>query len=264
MTDSVFPAVRGLLFDLDGVLYVGTGPVPGALEALLAVRAAGLPCRFLTNTSTLTLASLHRKLAGLGFDIPPDQIISAPQAALRWLHAQGNPPCHLVLADDVRQDFSDVPQTDIESAEVLVVGDIGEAWNHALLNRLFNRLMQGARLVAIHRNKFWQTEAGLAMDIGAYVAALEYCSGVQAVVTGKPSPDFFRIAVADMGLKPEETALVGDDIDTDIGGAQACGIHGILVRTGKYRDYYVAVSSVKPERVIESVAALPRLLGIER
>jgi HAD superfamily hydrolase (TIGR01458 family) len=255
-------AVQGLLCDLDGVLYVGSRPVEGAAEALRRIRAAGLPIRFVTNTSTLSRAALHGKLRSLGFAVESAEIVSAPQAARLYLERLGRPRCALLLAEDALRDFSGVTRVDIEEAEAIVLGDIGDAWSCELLNRLFNRMMQGAQLIAVHRNRFWQTETGLRMDIGGFVAALEYCTGRQALVMGKPSAEFFRMAVADLGISPGGCAMVGDDIDMDIGGAQAAGLMGILVKTGKYREEYAAASPVRPDRVIGSVAELPEVLGI--
>jgi HAD superfamily hydrolase (TIGR01458 family) len=227
------------------------------------VKAAGIPCRFVTNTSTLARESLCRTLRALGFRVEASEIFSAPRAALRHLKQRPGSACHLVLAEDVRREFGEVVQTTLDKAAYIVLGDIGEAWSYELLNRIFNRLMEGAQLIVIHRNRFWQTGEGLRMDIGGFVAALEYCSGTKALVVGKPAPEFFRLAVEDMGLAVQETMIVGDDIDADIGGGQAAGLVGTLVRTGKYRRDYVAASSVRPDHVIDSVRDLPALLGIE-
>jgi len=254
--------IKGILFDLDGVLYVGSHTIEGAPEAVRRIRAAGYPLRVITNTSTQSLASLHGKLLKLGFDIECAEILSAPQAVLRYLKRHGSPSCALLLADDVKRDFAEIAEADIEQADYIVVGDIGEAWSYSLLNRVFNRLMQGAKLIAVHKNRFWQTETGLQMDIGGFVAALEYCSGSEATVMGKPSPDFFQIALQDMGLTAEEVAIVGDDIDSDIGGGQKAGLTSILVKTGKYRENYVNASSIRPDKLIASVSELPALLGL--
>ena len=113
-----------------------------------------------------------------------------------------------------------------------MVGDIGAVWSYPLLNTVFNELMNGAKLVAMHRNKYWQTEDGLRMDIGAFVAGLEYVSGCQAVVIGKPAAVFFRLAVESLNLPTEKIAMIGDDIETDVSGGQAAGLKGILVKTG--------------------------------
>lgn len=251
--------IKGWLFDLDGVLYVGSQPIPGAVEAVAELRESGLPCRFITNTSTLSLKSLANKINALGFRIPPEEIISAPQAAVRYLREIGDPVCRLLLAEDVKMDFSEFRQSEQE-ADVIVVGDIGDAWSYGLLNELFNSLMHGARLIAIHKNRFWQTEQGLQMDIGGFIHALEYVSSVEATIIGKPSAEFFRVALKDIGCEATEAAMVGDDIDSDVGGAQAAGLKGVLVKTGKYRPAYAEASSIIPDLVLDSIRGLPQVL----
>lgn len=251
--------IQGVLFDLDGVLYVGNAPIPGAIEAVNQIRNAGKLCRFVTNTSTLSLGSLQKKLRDLGFEVAQSEIMSAPQAALQFLQQQSNPICRLLLADDVKQDFSHLKQSDTE-ANFIVIGDIGNAWTYAMLNELFACLMQGAKLIAIHKNRFWQTEHGLQMDIGAFVHGLEYASNTQAMLIGKPSADFFNMALTDMQLNASQVLMVGDDIDSDIGGAQNAGLLGALVRTGKYRQAYAEASAICPDVVVDSIADLPALL----
>jgi HAD superfamily hydrolase (TIGR01458 family) len=253
--------IQGLLLDLDGVLYVGPQPIEGAIDAVASVRSSGMPCRFITNTSTLSLDSLARKINALGFTIPPEEIISAPQAAVRYLRETGSPACRLLLAEDVKKDFAEFRQSDTE-AEVIVIGDIGNAWSYELLNEVFNCLMRGAKLIAIHKNRFWQTEHGLQMDIGGFVHGLEYASNTSPMIIGKPSEDFFRIALDDMGLKAPETAIIGDDIDSDVGGGQQVGLQGILVKTGKFRQAYLEASSIKPDLILDSVRDLPGALGL--
>lgn len=253
--------IKGVLFDLDGVLYIGSHAIEGAVDAVNEIRASGMPCRFVTNTSTLSLASLQQKINALGFSIPANEMISAPQATLMYLKAQHDPICRLLLADDVKQDFKEFRQSDT-AANYIVIGDIGGAWSYTLLNEVFNCLVNGAKLIAIHKNRFWQTEHGLQMDIGGFIDALEYASSVKAMIIGKPSPDFFKIALDDMGLEFGEVAIIGDDIDADVGGGQQAGLKGILVKTGKYRQSYVDASSVKPDFIIDSVVDLPKVLGI--
>lgn len=257
---SNLSALKGILFDLDGVLYTGSSAIDGAVEAIEKLRTSHI-CRFVTNTSTLSLASLQQKINKLGFKIPANEIISAPQATLLYLRRQQKPVCRLLLADDVKQDFKEFYQAEA-AVNYIVIGDIGSTWSYTLLNQVFNDLMQGAKLIAIHKNKFWQTEHGLQMDIGGFVEALEYASGVKAMIIGKPSADFFQIALDDMGLKSSEVAMIGDDIDVDIGGSQQIGLTGILVKTGKYRQSYAAASHVKPDLLIDSIADLPKLLGL--
>jgi HAD superfamily hydrolase (TIGR01458 family) len=256
-----FPKIKGLLFDLDGVLYIGSRVIEGAIESVERIRASGISCRFITNTSTLSLESLQHKINSLGFSIPKQELISAPQAALLFLNQQPNPVCRLLLSDDVKQDFSQFQQSETE-AKYIIVGDIGDAWSYRLLNEVFNCLMNGAQLIAIHKNRFWQTEQGLQMDIGGFVEAMEYASNTKAKIIGKPSIDFFNIALSTMGFQPADVAIIGDDIDTDVGGGQQVGLKGILVKTGKYRQSYVESSPIKPTVVIDSIEDLPDILNI--
>jgi HAD superfamily hydrolase (TIGR01458 family) len=252
-------SIKGILFDLDGVLYIGSHAIGGAIEAVEKIQNSGILCRFVTNTSTLSLSSLQQKINALGFSIPANEIISAPQATLLYLKNQQDPVCRLLLADDVKQDFKALRQSNT-APNYIVIGDIGDSWSYSLLNEVFNCLANGAKLIAIHKNRFWQTEHGLQMDIGGFVDGLEYASGVKAMIIGKPSADFFRIALDDMGLKPDEVAIIGDDIDADIGGGLQVGLKGILVKTGKYRQNYTDASTVKPDLIIDSIKDLPSML----
>jgi HAD superfamily hydrolase (TIGR01458 family) len=254
--------IKGILFDLDGVLYVGSKAIEGAVEAVASIQKSHIPCRFVTNTSTLSLQSLQQKINRLGFSIAQEEIISAPQAAALYLQKQQHPVCRFLLTEDLKNDFNMFAQSNTHP-DYIVIGDIGDQWTYSLLNEVFNGLMQGAKLIAIHKNRFWQTEHGLQMDIGGFIDGLEYASGVKAMVLGKPSPDFFGVVLNDMGLQPNEVAIIGDDIDVDIGGGQQVGLTGILVKSGKYRQHYTDVSAVKPDFIIASVADLPSLLGID-
>ena len=258
---NISSSVKGVLFDLDGVLYIGSLAIEGAVEAIDKIRASGMPCRFITNTSTLSLASLQQKINALGFSIPANEIISAPQATLLYLQGQKDPVCRLLLADDVKHDFKTLRQSDT-AANYIVIGDIGDAWSYGLLNEIFNSLMNGAKLIAIHKNRFWQTEHGLQMDIGGFIDSLEYASGAKAMIIGKPSADFFQIALDDMKVKPGEAMIVGDDIDVDVGVGQQAGLKGVLVKTGKYRQSYADASTIKPDLTIDSIADLPSALHL--
>ncbi len=259
---NVLSSIKGILFDLDGVLYVGSRAIDGAVETIEMIRASGMSCRFITNTSTLSSASLQQKINALGFSIPANELISAPQAALLYLKRQHDPVCRLLLAEDVKKDFKDFNKSGI-TPDYIVIGDIGNVWSYSLLNQVFNNLINGAKLIAIHKNRFWQTEQGLQMDIGGFVDALEYASGVKAMIIGKPAADFFKIALSDMGLRPSEVAIIGDDIDVDVGGGQLVGLKGVLVKTGKYRQNYAESSAVKPDLIMTSIAELPKVLGLK-
>ncbi len=252
-------SIRGILFDLDGVLYVGNQVIEGAIDTVSDIKKAGYSCRFITNTSTLSLSSLQQKMHRLGFAINENEIISATRATLIYLQQFTNPVCQLLLAEDVKKDFHAFKQSAVE-ADFVVIGDIGDQWSYPLLNQTFNLLVNGAQLIAIHKNRFWQTEHGLQMDIGGFIEALEYASQTQAIIMGKPSTDFFNAALMDMQLSAEHVAIIGDDIDSDIGGGQQAGLFGIQVKTGKYREQYAKKSAIKPNMTIDSIAELKEFI----
>jgi len=252
---------RGLLIDLDGVLFIGEEAVPGAAEALQRLQAAGLARRFVTNTTRLSAAELQSKLRGLGIEADAGEIITAPRAAAHWLRAHGSPPMLPLVPAALADEFAGLPVDDARP-EVVLLGDLGEEWRYSHLNGAFRAVMDGATLLALHRSRYWRTGDGLQLDLGAFVAGLEYATGCEAVVAGKPSPAFFTAALDSLGVPAGEALMIGDDIDADIGGAQAAGLQGVLVRTGKYRADHAAKSAVEPGAIIDSIAGLPELLGL--
>lgn len=255
--------IKGILFDLDGVLYVGEQPIEGAQVTLERLKRNDIPCRFITNTSTRTAHDVADKLRAMGFDIKDEEIFSAVSATRDYLRQHGAPSVHLLIRESARSEFADFPQG-VAAPDYVVVGDIGAAWNYELLNQVFNELIGGAELIAMHKNKFWQTEHGLQMDIGAFVAGLEFVSGKEATIIGKPSADFFRLATDSLELSTSEVMVVGDDIENDVGGGQAVGLTGTLVRTGKYRADVVQSSGVSPDIVIDSIADVSDLFDLSR
>jgi HAD superfamily hydrolase (TIGR01458 family) len=143
------------------------------------------------------------------------------------------------------------------AADAVVLGDLGERWTFALLQEAFEQLMGGAALVALSRDSYFRQGERLALDAGPFVAALEYAAGATAEVAGKPSPAFFDAAVASLGLAADRAvAMVGDDLWSDVEGAQRAGLQGWLVRTGKFREDVLRGSSIRPDRILPSVAEL--------
>ena len=163
----------------------------GAKAAIAALQKSGLPYRFVTNNTTQSTESMGNNLQALGLAIAPSEIITAAYAAVLYLRQMGNPKIYPLLAEDAKQDFAEFTWSDTD-ADVIVVGDIGDDWNYRLMNRAFRLMMQGAQLVALHRGRYWQWEAGLQLDVGAFVAGLEYATDQTAVVAGKPNPFFLQ------------------------------------------------------------------------
>jgi HAD superfamily hydrolase (TIGR01458 family) len=257
---SIHSNPKLLLLDLDGTLYVGNQPLPGAGAALTQLREQGFQLRFLTNTTTKPHAQLVAQLRAMNFLVYDNELISAPIAAileLRSLQQKHDRPVRIwpVVADAIQSDFNEFIR-DEANPDFVLLGDIGERWDLNLINRLFNVTHNGAELIALHKNRFWQTEQGLKADIGFFVAGLEYVCSKTARVMGKPNAEFFQRVLNSAGIKAEQAIMVGDDIDSDVGGAQLVGITGCLVKTGKFRQGYFEQSKVEPDLVIDSIVDL--------
>lgn len=254
-----------ILLDLDGTLYIGNQEIPGAVNTIAQLRQQDFKLRFLTNTTTKSHAELLAQMASLGFSLAPDELISAPIGArleLQSIQQKLNRPLRIwpVVADAIKPDFAEFTW-DETAPDFVVLGDIGERWDLTLINQIFNAMHSGAELIALHKNRFWQTEQGLKADIGFFVAGLEYVCSKTARIMGKPNADFFQRVLDSAGVTAVETIMVGDDIDSDVGGAQLLGMGGCLVKTGKFRQAYFDTSSVKPDWVIASIADLPAALS---
>lgn len=252
---------QAFLIDLDGVLYVGKKPVVGARECLDLMDDRGYEYRFVSNSTRRCRSSVAQRLEGLGYDVSPDLIFTPPLAAVEHMKGSGRKRCFLLTTGDVHRDFEAAGATITEDdADFVVVGDAGDAFTYDRLNIALRLILDGAEILALERDRYWMGSDGLVLSTGPFVAALEYAAGKEALLMGKPSPDFFGLALRDIGARPEETAMIGDDIITDVGGSQKMGMKGILVKTGKYREDLARGSGVTPDLVLDSIAGLVKHL----
>jgi len=253
--------ISGFLIDLDGTIFQGDKLLPGATEAIDRLRSLGVPLLFTTNTSRKSRRDVIAWLGDLGLDVREQEVFSAPVAAAEWLAGEGVERVQLLVPESTHDDFGQFTITE-KQPEVVLVGDLGSGFTFDRLNQAFRALRAGARLVAIHRNRFWLPETEPTLDAGPFVAALEYGAGVEATLIGKPSPAFFRTAATRIGSVPKRLAVVGDDVESDIRGARAAHLLAIQVRTGKFD---MARNAELPHdqqahRVIDSIRDLPGLL----
>jgi len=249
--------IRGAMLDLDGTLYVGGEPVAGARGAVEGLKASGLVIRYVTNTTRMPRRVVVERMRKLGFVAEEGEVFTPAWAASRLI---GGRSCLALVDESLYEDLGGARLTE-DPSEVVLVGDLGEGFTYARLDAAFRCLMEGAELVALQKNRYWQNEGGLSLDAGPFVAALEYASGKSAVVVGKPEESFFQIALEDMGLEAHEVAMVGDDAEADVVGAKKAGLSAIQVRTGKWRP---GGDVEEADLVLDSVAALPSVLEGER
>lgn len=252
--------VRGVLLDIDGVLHVSMRRLDGAVETLQWLTQNGYSTCFVTNTTIYSRAALAHQLQAIGLPIPEQSLVTAPVATAEYVRQHfPDKRCWLLTKGNSVDDFWGIELVE-NNADVVVIGGAEELLTYEAMNEAFRMLMNGAVLLAMHTNTYWRTSEGLRLDSGPFVRALELATGQQATVLGKPSPDFFRQALRTLNVAASETIMVGDDIENDIGGAQATGIRGIFVCTGKYRADSPLLDRIHPAAVLPSIADLPAWL----
>ena len=223
------------------------------------LREAGHRLRFVTNNTIRSAAQLAAWLQAMGFELEDAELQTAPRAAANTLAGRR---VFAVTMPAIVEDLDGVVLCGEEADAVLFGGaddlpETNQVFSYMNIGRAFAELQGGAELYCMHRNRWWQSDRGALLDSGSFVAGLEYATGVEANVIGKPSRAYFQAALDAVDGEPSKTYMVGDDVEADVGGAQALGMHGVLVRTGKYREEWLASSGVKPDAVLDSVADLP-------
>ena len=255
--------VRALLLDMDGVLVLRGELIPGAADALAELDTRGIPYVIGTNTSLVSRTTLARELGRAGLPVNADRIVSAASAAASHVRRRfGQEPLYVMVAPDALAEFEgltllshDAAAMPGASAAAVVVGDAAEEFTPRNMQSAFALLRNGARFVAMHKNRWWLISAGVMLDAGAYVVGLEYVTQRRALVAGKPSRTFFAEGVRRLDelaaeidgqtdgrhrLSAGEVAVVGDDLWNDVLGGQKAGLRGVFVRSGKHGDAELA------------------------
>ncbi len=254
-------SIRGVLFDMDGVLYNSDEVIEGAAETVQWVQARNVPHLFVTNTTSRGRASLVEKLRGFRIEADETRILTPCIAAAEWLRSKGGGMTALFVSSKAREEFEGLaflPHDAETGAHYVVIGDLGDAWDFRTLNQAFRLLHSNPEsiLIALGMTRFWRAHDGPRLDVAPFVAALEHATGRKALVFGKPAVPFFNAAVERLCLPARAIVMVGDDINTDIAGAQKAGLKSVLVRTGKYRPSDIE-GTIKPDAVLDSIRDFP-------
>jgi len=183
----------GVLLDIDGVLYVGDEPIEGARQAFSELRELSASVRLMTNTTSRSRRAVREHLLGMGFDVSLDEVLTPAAMAERHCHQRGYGSVTVLVSEALREDLTALDSAAPGAhADAVVLGDLDDGFTPEVLNGVFRALMDGADLVALQHNRYWRRADGLALDVGAYAAALEYASGREAVTVGKPVRAFSR------------------------------------------------------------------------
>lgn len=248
--------IRGILLDISGVLYNsgegGGEAIPGSVEAVEKLKAAGYKIRFCTNEDQCSREQLVNKLKGFGFNLSSSEVFAPAPNARKILEERNLRPFLLIHPGGIPE-FEGL---DCHDPNCVVIGAAEELLTYDNMNKAFRVLLNSSNpvLLATGYGRYYKKGSNLILDVGPYTKALEFACDVKAEIVGKPSAKFFFAAIEDMQISPEDAVMIGDDIVSDVGGAQACGIRGVQVRTGKFRPQDEHHPTVTPDGYVNDLA----------
>ena len=255
--DSSLDGIEAIFLDLDGTIYLGGDLIDGAVDFLGRLEAGGIRRFFLSNNSSKSVGQYLEKLQSLGIPSTEDDILLSTHDLLSWLDSEGVTESYLVGTEGMREMLEAVGvNTKSESPQYVVLGYDTEI-TYEKLSTASIHLHNGVPMVASHPDIVCPSPDGGLPDTGAYMDLFEATTGVRPVhVCGKPNAGMILHKVEELGLRPEQCAMVGDRLYTDMELAERAGVHGILVLSGEATMVDLAESPQNPSLVVDSVSSL--------
>lgn len=252
--------MKPLLIDFDGVLRLGNKPAPSIQNFFNFLKKDNIPSCIISNSTLLIQDDLRNFLIknNIETDIP---ILTAADSTLKYVKDKYQ-SASVYCSEKIKKIFRDIP--DSNSPEAVVIGDLGTEINAEVMNEMFNKIYNGADLIAMHKNRFWKSsDKEMVLDAGAFITGLEYASGKEAILIGKPSPLYFKNALELINANQNESfMMLGDDLETDIKAANRLGAFTMLVLTGKAKVEDIEQSNIIPHYIVtdlnEAIIALSK------
>ena len=248
------------IFDLDGTIYLGDSLLPGALETVTAVRAAGRRTIFLSNNPTRTRQDYASKLSRLGIPTPAEDVVNSSLVMVQWLLREA-PQARLFVVGEkpLKNELVEAGFRLSERAgEIdIVVASFDRTFAYHKLQVAFDAICAGARLVATNGDRYCPVPGGGQPDAASVIAAIEACTGARCdPIVGKPSPIMLSTIMRLVNFPPELCIMVGDRLETDITMGIAAGMATCLVLTGDATREKLARSALAPTFVMDRIDAL--------
>ena len=251
----------GFMIDMDGTVYKGGVPIPGAKEFVSFLKDEGIPFVFLTNNSSHGRSFYLQKLTRLGFDVGMENILTSTIATIRYLLTErSGKTVYPVAVPDVVEEMRAAGVPLVEEDPDIVVLTFDTTITYEKINRAFHYLRSGSELIATHPDDVCPTEDSYDIDIGPFIRMFEQMCQTTATVIGKPNRLMLEMAAGELGVPPEDTVMVGDRLTTDIEMAVRVGTQSILVLSGETDRDMLARWGKEPTAVVESVADIPDMV----
>lgn len=252
----------GFMIDMDGTIYKGKNIISGAMEFIAYLQKKEIPFVFLTNNSSCTRSYYHDKLAGMGFRISANNILTSGIITSKYITEKYPGSKVFVMASpDVTEEMRSygIDETDTDPDIVCLTFD--KSIDYKKINDAYHFILGGAKLIATHPDMLCPTETSYDVDIGAFIEMFENLTGCKAEIIGKPNPEMLKTAASVMGVDPWRTVMVGDRLYTDIKMASDAGTNSILVLSGETSEKDLECSETKPTFVLKSVGEIPGMLN---
>ncbi|WP_225754385.1 HAD-IIA family hydrolase [Actinotalea sp. Marseille-Q4924] len=254
-----------MIFDLDGTVYRGGVLIPGAVEAIRALRDAGMRIVFVSNNPTATAGAYSEKLTAMGVATRPAEVLTSGGVAAEWLRLHRPDARVFVVGEEsLIRELKDggVVVVDGQEADV-VLAAFDRTFDYAKWNTAFQALLGGALFAVTNPDVTCPVADGVVPDCAGIVAALEVSTGRSVdVLIGKPSSVIAEAALERLGLGAEAVMIVGDRVETDVETGRRAGMQTALVLTGVTNRHDLDPTADHPTYVVDSVARLPDLLGV--
>ncbi|KAG4078441.1 hypothetical protein HA402_000416 [Bradysia odoriphaga] len=249
---------KGFLIDMDGVIYKGSEPIPGAVEFINGLREKGLPFLFLTNNSQRTSRDVCYKLNKMGFKVNDTDIFTCAMATARYLASKKeNGTAYVIGEGGLLTELYNAGYSIVDDQPDYVIIGEGRTIMLESVDKALNMVMKGAKLIATNLDPNCPMGDGkYRAGCGALVAMLECASGIKAFSVGKPSPVMMRMARKALQLTTDETVMIGDTMGTDILGAGSMGFTTVLTLSGVTHESDLAHFGYSPDFIIKSVKDL--------
>lgn len=251
--------VDTILFDLDGTLYAKGKPIKTAVEVIERLRKEDIKLGFITNTDGWPIEFVHERLVKMGFKISLEEVFTPVAAVKQFFADNPDKSCYCLVTEEVLDSLKGLNMND-KNPDYVVIGDFSDKTSYEEINKVFRLIKQGSSILALSKTMYYFQDNGVNINTGAFVSMFERACEKEAVLLGKPSKEFFNLALNRLGSLPNNTLVVGDDISVDAAGANAINAVSVLVKTGHYDENVVSKSTVKPDYIIEDITALPELL----
>ena len=256
-----YRSIKGILIDLEGVLYNDNELIPGSIEVIKELKKNNIKLRFLTNTTTSPRKIILNKLLNFGFDIEEEEIFTPIIAAKNYLRDNAVKKISLFTNIEIVEEFKDYEITQ-KNPDVVIMGDIFKNFNWEILDRIFKLIyINNAALIALHQNKYCIRDDKVSLDLGPFVKAIEYASSKKSILMGKPEKKFFELAVQDLEENNQDILMIGDDITADIEGSKNANLKAVQVKTGKFQEKDLN-NFIQPNERIVSINDLPKFLSL--